>query len=192
MRQVAAEDEIVQTRGGLPRAFDDFERGRREKTVAVQPQQEVVDEVAKTLARDDPEIVAVIGDAAARFVVPRRAGDAMVRGIRAGDDRRRRRRSNRRKDRHRGFVHVARLGQRAEYRQTSRSDRGTDHVGRRRVDDDQENFQRSTRVSGHITVSCRLTKCASGLIAGSRMPAASATVLVAISASARYRCQGPW
>ena len=78
VREAAFEDEVVQAGGLAARPLDHLEQRRRPHPVAVEAEQEVVDEPAEPLAHDDPEVVAVVGDLLAVAVEPRRAGDAVL------------------------------------------------------------------------------------------------------------------
>ena len=87
VREAALEHEVVQAGRLAPGPLDHLEHRRRLQPVAVEAEQEVVDEMAEALARDDPEVVAVVGDLLRARVEPGGAGDAVLCRVAAGDDR---------------------------------------------------------------------------------------------------------
>ena len=90
---------------------------------------EILEEVAEPFLGDDPEVVAVVRDLTTRLVEPGRATDAVLGGIRSCDNRAGRGRRDRRKDRGRFLMHLARLGQPLQVGQPSRLYRGAKDAG---------------------------------------------------------------
>ncbi len=135
---VPLEDQVVQARRGAPGPLDHLEHRRRHQPVAVQPQQEVPDEVPGPFPGDDPEVVAVVGDLVDRFVVPGGAGNAVLGRVAAGRDRGGRRRRNRREDRRGRLVHRAGVDEPLQRGQASGLNRGADHARRGGIDDDEQ------------------------------------------------------
>ena len=77
----ALEDQVIEARRRPAGSLDLFEQRRRQQAVAVEPDQEIVEERLEALARDHPEVVAVVRDLLPRLVEPRRADDAGSRRI---------------------------------------------------------------------------------------------------------------
>jgi hypothetical protein len=142
VRVIAAEDQIVEAGGRASGLLDHLEQCRRQEAIAIEPQQEVADELAKPLAHDDPEIVAIVGDFLPGLVVPRRSRDSVLRGETPGDDRGGGGRSDRRENRGRGLVHRPGARQSVHDWQAPGGDSGADDMRRGRVDDDEQDFQR--------------------------------------------------
>jgi hypothetical protein len=86
VRRQSAEHQVIEARGPSSGPLDQFEERRCDETIAVEPQQEVANELAKALACDNPEVVAVVGNFLTRLIEPRRARNPVLGRITAGDD----------------------------------------------------------------------------------------------------------
>ena len=120
-------------------ALDALEQGGRLQPITVESDEEIAQERAEAFARDDPEVVAIVGDLLPRLVVPGGADDAARRRVVAGNDRGCRRGRDRRKNRD-GFLVRATGRQRLERGQAPIGQCGLHHARRCGVDDDQQNL----------------------------------------------------
>jgi hypothetical protein len=137
VRDVPTVHQVVDAGGLRSAGFHQLKEGRRLQAITVQVEEEVTEERAEALARDHPEVVAVVDHFATALVVPGRPPYPVFRRVRPRDDRGCCGGRNRRENRDRPGVHRARFGHSLQVGQTAGLNRGADNARCSTIDDDQ-------------------------------------------------------